>query len=72
MSVVIESDTMTLGVDQIKNYFYTYIMIFALYTVIMLYGQLVATNVASEKSSPREKRLGEPYGSDLYKKAPKE
>ena len=49
MSVVIESDTMTLGVDQIKNYFYTYIMIFALYTVIMLYGQLVATNVASEK-----------------------
>lgn len=26
-------------------------MIFALYTVIMLYGQLVATNVASEKSS---------------------
>ena len=51
MSVVIESDTMTLGVDQIKNYFYTYIMIFALYTVIMLYGQLVATNVASEKSS---------------------
>ena len=48
MSVVIESDTMTL---QIKNYFYTYIMIFALYTVIMLYGQLVATNVASEKSS---------------------
>ena len=44
MSVVIESDTMTLGVDQIKNYFYTYI-------VIMLYGQLVATNVASEKSS---------------------
>ena len=51
MSVVIESDTMTLGVDQIKNYFYTYIMILALYMVIMLYGQLVATNVASEKSS---------------------
>ena len=36
MSVVIESDTMTLGVDQIKNYFYTYIMILALYMVIML------------------------------------
>ena len=51
MSVVIESDTTTLGVDQIKNYFYTYIMIFALYMVIVLYGQLVATNVASEKSS---------------------
>ena len=51
MSVVIESDTMTLRVDQIKNYFYTYIMILALYMVIMLYGQLVATNVAREKSS---------------------
>lgn len=26
-------------------------MIFALYTVILLYGQMVATNVATEKSS---------------------
>ena len=51
MSVAIESDTVTLGVDRIKNYFYAYIMIFALYTVIMLYGQPVATNVASEKRS---------------------
>ena len=51
MSVVIESDTMTLGKDQMQNYFYTYIMIFALYTVILLYGQMVATNVATEKSS---------------------
>ncbi len=51
MSVVIESETMTLGKDQFKNYFYTYIMIFALYMVILLYGQMVATNVASEKSS---------------------
>ncbi len=51
MSVVIESDTMTLGKDQMQNYFYTYIMIFALYMVILLYGQMVATNVATEKSS---------------------
>ena len=51
MSVVIESETMTLGKDQFQNYFYTYIMIFALYMVILLYGQMVATNVASEKSS---------------------
>lgn len=34
-----------------KNFFYTYIMVFALYMVILLYGQMVATNVASEKSS---------------------
>ncbi len=51
LSVVIESNTMTLGKDQMENYFYTYIMIFALYMVIMLYGQMVATNVATEKSS---------------------
>lgn len=51
MSVTIESETMTLGKDQMQNYFYTYIMIFALYMVILLYGQMVATNVASEKSS---------------------
>ncbi len=51
MSVTIESNTVTLGKDQIQNFFYTYIMIFALYMVIMLYGQMVATNVATEKSS---------------------
>lgn len=51
MSVTIESETMTLGKDQMQNYFYTYIMILALYMVILLYGQMVATNVASEKSS---------------------
>ena len=51
LSVQIESDTVTLGKDQVQNYFYTYIMIFALYMVILLYGQMVATNVATEKSS---------------------
>ena len=51
MSVSIESSTETLGKDQAQNFFYTYIMIFALYMVILLYGQMVATNVATEKSS---------------------
>ncbi len=51
MSVTVESETMTLGKDQFNNFFYTYIMIFALYMVILLYGQMVATNVATEKSS---------------------
>ncbi len=45
------STTENLGVDQSENFFYTYIMIFALYMVILLYGQMVATNVATEKSS---------------------
>ena len=51
MSVQIESGTEMLGKDQMQNFFYTYIMIFALYMVILLYGQMVATNVATEKSS---------------------
>jgi len=51
MSVQIESTTTTLGKNQMDNFFYTYIMIFALYMVILLYGQMVATNVATEKSS---------------------
>ena len=40
-----------LGKDQMQNFFYTYIMIFALYIVILLYGQMVAMSVATEKSS---------------------
>ena len=51
LAVQIESATETLGKDQMQNFFYTYIMIFALYMVILLYGQMVATNVATEKSS---------------------
>ncbi len=51
MAVQIDSTTESLGVDQMQNYWYTYIMIFALYMVILLYGQMVATNVATEKSS---------------------
>ena len=51
MNVQISGEVEMLGKDQIQNFFYTYIMIFALYMVILLYGQMVATNVASEKSS---------------------
>lgn len=39
------------GKDQAKNFFYTYVMIFALYMAILIYGQLVATSVATEKST---------------------
>lgn len=51
LSVEITHETESLGKDQMQNFFYTYIMIFALYMVILLYGQMVATNVATEKSS---------------------
>lgn len=51
MNIQITSEVESLGKNQIENFFYTYIMIFALYMVILLYGQMVATNVATEKSS---------------------
>jgi ABC-2 type transport system permease protein len=51
LTAQVEHTTVSLGKDQMQNFFYTYIMIFALYMVILLYGQLVATNVATEKSS---------------------
>lgn len=50
-SAEIGHTTEIVGVDQRQNFFYTYIMIFALYMVILLYGQMIATNVATEKSS---------------------
>jgi len=51
LSIQIQGETTALGKNQMENFFYTYIMIFALYMVILLYGQMVSTNVASEKSS---------------------
>ena len=51
LSVQIKGNIEPLGKNQMENFFYTYIMIFALYMVILLYGQMVATNVATEKSS---------------------
>ena len=51
MNFLVTRHVENLGKDQLENFLYTYIMIFALYMVILLYGQMVATNVASEKSS---------------------
>ena len=51
MRIQIDGEVENLGKNQSQNFFYTYIMIFALYMVILLYGQMVATNVATEKSS---------------------
>lgn len=47
----VNGTVITTGKDQVSNFLYTYILIFALYMVIMLYGQFVATSVATEKSS---------------------
>ena len=40
-----------LGVSQSDTFFYTYILLMALYMSIVIYGQIVATSVATEKGS---------------------
>ncbi|MGO1468761.1 MAG: ABC transporter permease [Tissierella sp.] len=51
ISPEIQSDTVVLGKDSANNFLYTYILIFGLYFVIIMYGQLIASGVASEKSN---------------------
>lgn len=51
MSAAPSGTVLNTGKDQTKNFIYTYVLIFALYMSIMLYGQLVANGVAVEKSS---------------------
>lgn len=47
----IEQDTIILGKDSARNYMYTYILLFIVYFVVIVYGQMIATSVASEKSN---------------------
>lgn len=51
LQVQVTGEVVSLGSDQTQTFWYTYVMIFALYMAILLYGQMVATNVATEKSS---------------------
>ncbi len=46
-----ESEIIKIGKDQTESFWFTYIIIFILYMAIMMYGQMVATNVATEKST---------------------
>lgn len=39
------------GKSMTQTYFYTYLLLFLLYMTVMMYGQLVASSVASEKSN---------------------
>ena len=51
MGVTVTGESISLDKDQSNTFLYTYVMSMALYMVTMLYGQMVATGVASEKSS---------------------
>lgn len=47
----LDSEVIETGKNQGTSFMYTYVLVFGLYMVIIIYGQLVATSVASEKSS---------------------
>ena len=51
LSVQITGEIIQTGKDQAANFFYTYVVVFAMYMAVLLYGQFVAQSVASEKSS---------------------
>ncbi len=43
--------TTQLGKDGVASYFYCYILIFVVYMLILVYGQMIAVSVTSEKSN---------------------
>lgn len=47
----IQSETRILGTDSASNYMYTYLLVFGLYFIIIIYGQIVASSVAAEKGN---------------------
>ena len=46
-----QSEMMILGKDSAQNYWYTYVLIFLLYFMIIFYGQMIAVSVTTEKSN---------------------
>ncbi|WP_042273488.1 ABC transporter permease [[Clostridium] dakarense] len=47
----ISSNVEILGKDSANNYFYAYILIFIIYMMIIMYGQLIAMGITAEKSN---------------------
>lgn len=50
-NVQIKSEVAVLGKDSAKNFGYAYVLLMLIYTMIMMYGQLIAMSVTSEKSN---------------------
>ncbi|UPA32219.1 ABC transporter permease [Terrisporobacter glycolicus] len=50
-STQIVSNVEILGKDSANNYFYAYILIFIIYMMIIMYGQLIAMGITAEKSN---------------------
>lgn len=47
----ISSEVIALQKDGASNYFYVYILLFILYFMVLMYGNMIATNVTTEKST---------------------
>lgn len=50
-SIFINVTEEVLGKDSEANYWYTYVLIFVVYFLIIFYGQMIATSVTTEKSN---------------------
>lgn len=51
LTATANGETVVTGTDQSSSFLYTFIMIFVLYFAILMYGQLIASGVATEKTS---------------------
>lgn len=50
-SIYVNVTEEVLGKDSEENYWYTYVLVFVVYFLIIFYGQMIATSVTTEKSN---------------------
>ena len=50
-SIYVHVEDEVLGKDGGENYWYTYVLVFVVYFLIIFYGQMIATSVTTEKSN---------------------
>ncbi len=51
LNAFITTESVVVGKDQTQSFFHAYVLMMALYMAVLVYGQLVAQSVATEKSS---------------------
>ncbi|MBR5203399.1 MAG: ABC transporter permease [Clostridia bacterium] len=51
MNAFITTESVVVGKDQTQSFFHAYVLMMSLYIAVLVYGQLVAQSVATEKSS---------------------
>lgn len=50
-SFTVQMDSQVLGKNSANNYWYTYVLIFVIYFLILFYGQMIAVSITTEKSN---------------------